>query len=122
MKNSILVVALLAAALISSGCVTKKAAEAKARAAFFAGQQQGQMRSNSAQGPTIFIAGQVRLHAVPWTPGMTLAAAIIAADYQGGDPRVIVLTRGGEEMAIDPRRLLSGEDIPLLSGDSIDLR
>ena len=68
--------ALLLAATFS-GCVSKSKADAKARAAFLAGQQQAVMRVQQAQtqgqGPSVTVNGEVRNHVVPWTEGLTLA-------------------------------------------------
>jgi hypothetical protein len=122
MRNRLLSVILLAATAGVCGCVTKGEAEARSRAAFLAGQQQAVMRQSTATNPTVFLAGPVRFPTLPWTADLTLAQAIVAADYRGADPKVIIINRGGQAITIEPQRLLEGEDIPLVAGDSIDIR
>ncbi len=108
-----------------TACVSKSKAAAQARAAFFAGQQQALETFKQAQagGPTVVFMGPVRNHVVPWTADMTLARALVTADYVGGaDPKEITIVRGGAEIREDPQKLLSGEDVPLQAGDVIQLK
>jgi hypothetical protein len=117
--------ALLLAAIFG-GCVSKSKADAKARAAFIAGQQQAIMRLQQAQtqgqGPCVTVNGEVRNHVVPWTEGMTLARAVVAADYLGtADPGQILVVRNGLATPVEPGQLLSGVDIPLQPGDIVQL-
>jgi hypothetical protein len=113
---------LLVLALALSGCVTKSNAKAQARAAFIAGQQQALSQQVQRQTPTVLIRGEVKNQVIPWTEGLTLVNAILAAEYQGTrDPRQIVITRHGEAVRIDPRLLLRGEDRPLEAGDIVDI-
>lgn len=107
------------------GCVTKSAAEAQARAAFLAGQQQALERMQQTQnlGPTVTFLGDVRNRVVPWTADLTLAKAIIAAEYLGSvDPKAIVVLRDNHEIQVDPGQLLSGNDMLLQPRDIIELR
>ena len=93
--------------------------------AFFAGQQQALETFKQAQagGPSVAFVGQVKNRIVPWTADLTLARALVAADYVGGtDPSEIIIIRGGQELRQDPTKLLSGEDIPLQAGDVIQVR
>jgi hypothetical protein len=117
--------ALLLAATFG-GCVSKSAADAKARAAYLAGQQQAMMRMQQAQtqgqGPCVTVNGEVRNHVVPWTEGMTLAKTLVAADYFGAaDPGQIIIVHNGLATRVEPRQLLSGVDIPLQPGDIVQL-
>ena len=109
-----------------AGCVSKKTAEARARAAFLAGQQQQSAlmaRQTPLQGPTVTVLGEVRNALVPWAIDLTLAKAVIAADYYGRiDPTAIVIRRDGKEISYEPRMLLSGQDVPLEPNDVIELR
>src|ERR1035437_11017856 len=70
-------------AVLLGGCVSKSKADARARAAFIAGQQQAvaRMQQIQGQGPSVTINGEVRNRVVPWTEGLTLAKAVVAADY-----------------------------------------
>ena len=108
------------------GCVSKSKADAKARAAFLAGQQQAIMRLQQAQmqvqGPCVTVNGEVRNHVVPWAEGMTLAKAVVAADYLGSaDPGQILIVHNGLATRVEPAQLLSGVDIPLQPGDIVQL-
>jgi hypothetical protein len=117
---------LLLAAVTLAGCVSKDKADAKARAAFVAGQQQASARMQQMQalpqGPSVTVNGEVRNHIVPWTEGLTLVAALVAADYYGAaDPGLIYLVRSGRATHVDTKKLLSGVDIPLQAGDVVQL-
>ncbi len=108
------------------GCVSKSKANAQARAAYVAGQQQAMMRMQQAQtqsqGPCVTVNGDVRNHVVPWTEGMTVAKALVAADYYGStEPGQIIIVRNGIATRMDARQLLSGADFPLQPGDIVQL-
>jgi hypothetical protein len=105
-----------------SGCVSKSTAQAQARAAYFAGQRDAiaKMQQQHAEGGSVTFTGPVNNPVVPWTEGLTLAKAIVSAGYNSStDPIAIVIHRNGEEIQIDPTRVLHGEDFPLLSGDRV---
>lgn len=109
--------------LAIAGCISKEKAREQARAAFLAGEQHAmeQMRQN--QGPNVTFTGPVRNPLVPWTAELTLAKALIAADYFGQqDPAEIIIKRGEAEIHVDPKKLLGGEDVPLQPHDIIDLK
>jgi hypothetical protein len=76
------------------------------------------------QAPTVLVRGEVKKPLVPWTENLTLARAIVAAEYTGFfDPREIRLLRKGETLKVNPRRLLRGaDDVPLEPGDIVELR
>jgi hypothetical protein len=113
---------MLLVAVALGGCVSKGKANAQARAAFMAGQQQAMARMQQAQGPSVTINGEVRNHVVPWTEGLTLAKAVLAADYCGAkDPGQLLIVHNGIATHVDPKQLLSGVDIPLQSGDIVQL-
>jgi len=118
----VLGLALLITAGALSGCVSKSKAEAQARAAFLAGQQQAAQQMQ-ARGPNVTVIGEVKNTLVPWTADLTLVKAILAADYYGaGDPKQIIIVRGGEQIQVDPNQLLKGEDILLQPRDVIEIR
>jgi molybdopterin converting factor small subunit len=115
---------LLAAAL--GGCVSKSKAKAQARAAYLAGQQQAmtrmQLTQTQGQGPCVTVNGEVRNHVVLWTEGLTLAKAVLAADYYGtADPGQIIIVHNGIAIRVDPKQLLTGVDVPLQPGDIVQL-
>ena len=112
----------LLVAVALGGCVSKGKANTQARAAFMAGQQQAMARMQQAQGPSVTINGEVRNHVVPWTEGLTLAKAVLAADYCGArDPGQLLIVHNGIATHVDPKQLLSGVDIPLQPGDIVQL-
>ena len=115
---------LLAAAF--AGCVSKSQAKAQERAAYIRGQQEAVARIQQAQtqgqGPCITVNGEVRNRVVPWTEGMTLAKAIMAADYCGAaDPGQIIVVHNGIARRIELQQLMSGVDVPLQPGDIVQL-
>ena len=71
----------------------------------------------------VTVIGAVRNQLVPWTEELTLAKALVVADYTGkGTPQEIILVRNGVAQRIDPNELLAGKDIPLLQGDVVRIR
>ena len=120
----------LVLATLPGGCVTKSQADMQARLAFMAGQQQALMQQQQRpqpppvyRGPGVIFMGAVRNPTVPWREGLTLTQAIVRAQYTGtGDPAAILIHRGGENITIEPRQLLNGQDVPLQVGDVIELQ
>jgi hypothetical protein len=106
--------------LAISGCTTRSNANAKAQAAFAAGQKQGAAQQAA---PAIHFRGDVKKSSVPWAEELTLAKALMAAEYTGlWDPHTIVITRQGETFKVDPKRLLGGIEDPLLEpGDTVEI-
>ena len=81
------------------------------------------MRMQQNQAPTVTVQGKVRMNVVHWSEDLTLAKAIVAADYYGPtDPREILLVRRGMANRIDPKTLTDNEGPVLLPGDVIELR
>ena len=113
----------LLVALGSAGCTSNSNAKAQARQAFLAGQQQALARMLQAGAPNVTVLGPVHNPIMPWTEDLTLAKAIVAAGYYGRtDPKGIVIHRNGQDMPIDPKQLLSGEDMLLQAGDVVEVR
>jgi hypothetical protein len=107
-----------------AGCVTEGQAKARERAAYLAGEQAATIRLQQAQaqGPSVRINGPVRTPVVPWTAGLSLSQAIMAAEYQGvGDPLDIIVVRNGAARRVDVKNLLSGQDVPLQPGDVVQI-
>jgi hypothetical protein len=107
--------------------VSKSKADARARAAFLAGQQQAAMMAASRQAPvqglTVTVLGEVKNNLVPWTADLTVAKAVIAADYYGtSDPKEILVQRGAQEIHCNPAKLLAGEDLQLQPNDVVLLK
>jgi len=119
-------IALVSALMVPlSACVSKGKADANARAAFLAGQQQAAVmtRQMQLQGPTVTVLGEVQNSLIRWTSDLTLAKAVIAAAYYGRtDPADIVIQREGKETHYDPKALLGGQDVQLEPNDVVELR
>jgi hypothetical protein len=126
---------LLLFALALSGCVTKSKAAAQARAAYLAGQQEAvarlqqqsqqpsQLQRQPGQLLNVTIYGDVKNPIVPWTPGLTLAGAILAAGYSdSAAPTAIHIVRNGVAMAVDPKALATGADVPVQPGDLVQIK
>ena len=113
-------IGLLATALV--GCMTKSKAKAQERAAFSLGQQRAMERILQTRN-SVTVMGPVRNPLVTWTQDLTLAKALLAADYYGrGDPKEIVIMRQGQPIRVDPKQLIAGEDVSLEAGDVINIR
>jgi protein involved in polysaccharide export with SLBB domain len=121
MKTSLVCLMLLAVVL--GGCTTKSRAKANAQSAYAAGQQQAFANMQEARRTSIRVLGSVRNPLVEWTDGLTLAQAIVAADYTSPrDPSEIVVSRQREQIRINPKDVLRGNDVPLEPGDTIELK
>jgi hypothetical protein len=104
------------------GCTTKSKARAEARAAFAAGQQQAMMRMQQNQTPSVIVHGPVRNPLIPWTEGLTVAKAVVAAELLGRkEPAEIIVVRRGQGTRFDPKLLLQGNDPPLEAGDILEI-
>jgi len=108
--------------LVTAGCVTKSKAAAQARAAFAEGQRQGM--AAQANATSVWVVGNVRTPIIPWTADLTLAKALVAAEYLGeGDPSKITLYRQGRApFNVSPKQLLQGYDLPLKLGDRLEVK
>ncbi|HTI98699.1 MAG TPA: hypothetical protein VL527_07320 [Dongiaceae bacterium] len=119
---------LLLTALLLGGCVSRKAAQEEARAAYYAGQARGLQaqlsagHAREAVGDIVAINGPVKVNSLRWTPDLTLIKTIVAAEYTPATPpRRITLIRDGKEIPVDAASLLGGADMPVLPGDIVDL-
>jgi hypothetical protein len=121
-RHAIGFLASFALAFVAVGCVTKSKAKAEAQAAFLAGQQQATIRMSQPHQPVVTFIGPVRNPTVQWSQNLTLAKAIIAAGYAPpSDPKQIMIVRNGQAIPVDPKKLLEGEDIPLVAGDLVQI-
>lgn len=99
-------------------CATKSKEEANK--AFMQGRESAlQMQSQK----FVIVKGRVMYPLIPWREGLTLAQAILSANYRGlTDPRYITVIRGEESVKLPTKTFLSlPEDIPLEPGDVIIL-
>ena len=68
------------------------------------------------------IRGDVRNPVILWNENLTLAGALVEADYIGRwDPLSVTVTRGRKVQRFSASRLLSGNDMFLEPGDIIDV-
>ena len=119
---AIVAIALVTPLLLAAGCITKSKAKLEEQKAFLAGQQQAMMRMSQPQQPVVTFIGPVRNPVVIWSQDMTLAKAIVAAGYEAKtDPNQIMIVRNGQAIPVDPKKLLAGEDIPLVAGDLVQM-
>ena len=113
---------ILILALAVNGCTTKSRSRALAENAYLAGQNAA-LRQQLAQYSGITFIGAVQNPQVPWVAGLTLAQAVATANYTGAqEPRAVVITRNGESAVLDANVLFNGTDIPLETGDVVELR
>ena len=106
-----------------AGCASKSKALKPGGGSFNPGEQKALLEQQM-QEPAVWFRGDVRNLRVPWTEGLTLAQAILAAQYTANwDPRLITITRAGEVYSVNARRLMRGQDNPLLEpGDLVEIR
>ena len=113
---------LLLLAVFVSGCVSSSKARRKEQEAFQRGQQQG-AAARPAEEPSIWFRGLIRHPRIPWTEGITLAQAMVAAEFTGAtQPGSVRVIRQGQAYPIDLKLLLRGEVDPLLeAGDIVEM-
>jgi hypothetical protein len=116
-------VTVLFSTVLFCGCVSKSKADARAQAAYLAGQNAAlQQQQQQTRVPGVKVIGPVQNPDVPWVDGLTLAQAIATANYLGQhDPKEIIITRQGESAKLAPKWLLNGADVPLEPGDTITI-
>ena len=104
-----------------AGC--KSSPKVNPQAAFLEGQQRAWTGAQMNQEPAVFFRGMVRNLRVTWREDLTLAQALLEAEYTGAlEPMKIRLTRQGQSHTIDVRRLLRGKENPVLEpGDLIEV-
>jgi len=116
-----LFVLLSVVALVAAGCASKsKQREAEA---FRRGQEQAREAQRLATQPFVWFRGPVRNPRVPWRENLTLAQAILAAEYTSAlNPSRIFIFRQGQTYHVDPKRLLRGQEDPVLEpGDLVEI-
>ena len=108
--------------LALAGCISKSKAKAQQKEAFAAGQQQAMERILQNRN-SVTVLGPVKNPLITWTEDLTLAKALVAADYYlRGDPKEIMIVRNGKAIPVDVKQLLAGEDVTLQAGDVINIR
>ena len=105
---------------VLSGCVSNKTAALRESQAYEVGLATG----NRSPSNVVLFQGSVRNHVIQWREGLTLAEAILEADYSSSrTPRIIEITsHEGEFFKIAAETLLEGEDYFLKAGDTVVIR
>ena len=72
---------------------------------------------------SILVRGNVKYPVIPWTRDMTVAKAILEADYLSArDPLTIIIRRHGDRIFVSPTRLMHGTINPWLEpGDILEI-
>jgi hypothetical protein len=111
----------LLGACLLGGCVSKSKSQAQMFEAYTIGQREALRQQQTA---SVTVSGEVKNHSIPWTPELTLARALAAAEYQGlWEPRQILISRNGQVFTVNVKGLLNGLDDPVLeAGDQIEVR
>lgn len=117
---------LLVSAVIVSGC-SSEAKKRKERMAFLAGQRAAALefyQKQQQQAASVTVIGEVRQQTIPWTEELTLAQALLQAQYIGRrEPRQIIFIRRGESVVLQPQQLHHGAGDELMEpGDVVELR
>jgi hypothetical protein len=120
-----------AMALTVFGCASHKSKnDEQLRRAYAAGaatarmqmqQNQVQQPALPSQGdPQVRILGAVRNPVLVWSDGLTLARALVLAEYERNNtPASITIYRNNQPLQIDPQAVLNGADYPLFPGDLV---
>jgi hypothetical protein len=124
---------LLSLCIAFTGCASKKKQQDQVRRAYAAGEQAAHAQMQQAQSPQlppqalqqttdpqVRILGAVRNPVLMWSDGLTLARALVEAQYEKPNaPSSITIYRNNQPLNIDPQRVLEGEDYPLFPGDIV---
>jgi hypothetical protein len=110
--------------VLLSGCASKTKNREQIQRAYAAGMQAGQLQAQQqAQSgvPQVKFLGHVKNPVVIWTDGLTLAKALVEAEYvEQNAPSAITIYRNGQPSRVDLQSFLSGQnDYPLFPGDTI---
>src|SRR5262249_32451957 len=118
---TILTLLILSLTLVT-GCVSKARTRIEVQKAFRAGEVKGQALAEAKRSGISF-PGPVLVPIVPWTEGLTLAQAIVAAHWTAiQDPRlIIVVNSAGERLELTPYEAQTAAEMPMQPGDEIEL-
>lgn len=121
---NVLVSILLLFSLALAGCAGKTNSKEQIQRAYAAGMQAGQLQAQQqAQSavPQVKFLGHVKNPVVLWTDGLTLAKALVEAEYvEQNTPTAITIYRNGQPTRVDLQSFLAAQDdYPLFPGDMI---
>jgi hypothetical protein len=122
-------------ALAVGGCANKAKTQEQIRRAYIAGAQAAREQMQQAQAqappsapqpmpsttqPQVRVLGSVRNPVLPWSEGLTLAHALVQAEYEKSiPPSAITIFRNNEPLQINVQQVLQGADYPLFPGDIV---
>lgn len=118
-------------ALMVFGCASHKdKTQEQIRRAYVAGAAAARMQMQENQtpqpilppagDPQVRILGSVRNPVLIWSDGLSLARALVLAEYQRNNtPSSITIYRNNQPLQIDPQAVLNGADYPLFPGDIV---
>lgn len=114
---------LLALLAFLSGCASKSTTKLREENAYLRGQldaAEKQRQQQLQQQPTVFFTGLVRQTRVPWREDLTLSQGLAQAQFTGtSDPTILRIQRKGQVFTVDVRRLLRGQEDPLLEVNDV---
>ena len=114
---------LLALLVFLSGCASKSTTKLREENAYLRGQldaAEKQRQQQLQQQPTVFFTGLVRQTRVPWREDLTLSQGLAQAQFTGtSDPTILRIQRKGQVFTVDVRRLLRGQEDPLLEVNDV---
>jgi hypothetical protein len=125
---------IFALALAVTGCAShKNKNDDQLRRAYAAGAAAAQMQMQQHQmqqpvippsdDPQVRILGPVKNSVLVWSEGLSLARALVLAEYQRNSaPSSITIYRNNQPLQIDPQAVLNGADFPLFPGDIVYLK
>jgi hypothetical protein len=123
LRVRIVVSILLLLSFALAGCASKTKSREQIQHAYAAGVEAGRMQAQQqAQSgvPQVRFVGHVNNPIVLWTEDLTLAKALVDAEYlDQNTPRTITIYRNGQPNRVDPQTLLDGQDYPLFPGDTV---
>lgn len=105
----------LAVLVLLTGCASKSNTKLREENAYLRGQLEAAQQVREPQQPTVFFRGLVRQTRVPWREELTLTQALAEAQFTGtSDPTILRILRKGQVYSVDVRRLLRGQEDPVL--------
>ena len=124
---------ILVLGFVSSGCANKAKTQEQIRRAYIAGEQAARAQMQQAQAPQstvqplssttqpqVRVLGAVKNPVLPWSEGLTLARALVEAEYEKTTaPSALTIFRNNEPLRIDVQQVLQGADYPLFPGDIV---
>jgi len=125
---------LIIALALSASCAShKNNNDDQLRRAYAAGAAAARMQMQQSQmqqpeipppgDPQVRILGAVKNPLLIWSDGLTLARALVLAEYQRNSaPSSITIYRNNQPLQIDPQAVLNGADYPLFPGDIVYLQ